>query len=256
MNVLLAIDVGNTNTMFALFDGDHMMCHWRCATEAQRTGDEYFVWLSSLMGTVDSPSIGTVVIASVVPNVLFHLKSMCRQHYRIDPLIVGSSDCRLPVAPKVDENAHVGADRLANATAAFTLYGGDLIVVDFGTATNFDVVDADGAYVGGAIAPGIELSVRVLHQAAAALPHVEIMCPQKAVGTNTRDCLHAGIYWGHLSMVEGICDRICTERGCSMQTVGTGGLASLFDRESKLFDHVNENLTMHGLALISQHNRE
>ena len=253
--MLLTIDVGNTNTVFAVLDEEKVIRQWRCATDGQRTGDEYFVWLSALLRACGIGPVGGVVIASVVPNALFPLKSLCRQYFEIEPLIVGTAGCRLPVAPRVDKGTHVGADRLANAAAAFSLYGGDLIVVDFGTATNFDVVAEDGAYIGGAIAPGVEMSVKVLHEAAAALPHVEIARPDKAVGANTRDCLHSGIYWGYLGMVEGICARIRRERGCPMQVIGTGGLAGLFGREQAVFDRINSNLTVVGLALIHRFNR-
>ncbi len=252
--MLLAIDVGNTNTAFAVIDGQNVVRQWRCATDGQRTGDEYFVWLNSLMDNSNVGRLDGVVISSVVPNALFHLKSLCRRYFTVKPLIVGSEDCRLPVAARVDEGTNVGADRLVNTAAAFAIYGGDLIVVDFGTATTFDVVSSDGAYVGGAIAPGVELSVRVLHEAAAALPHVEVARPDKVVGTNTRDCLHSGIYWGYLGMVEGICGRIRRERGREMTVIATGGLADLFGREKAVFDHIDSDLTVRGLALIHDFN--
>ena len=252
--MLLAIDVGNTNTVFAVLDQKNVVRQWRSATDDQRTGDEYFVWLASLMENSSVGRLDGVIISSVVPNALFNLKSLCRRYFELEPLIVGSEGCRLPVAARVDEGANVGADRLVNAAAAFAVYGGDLIVVDFGTATTFDVVSSDGSYVGGAIAPGVELSVRVLHEAAAALPHVEVARPDRVVGTNTRDCLHSGIYWGYLGMVEGICDRIRRERGKDMAVVATGGLSSLFGREKTVFDHVDADLTVRGLALIHELN--
>ncbi len=248
--MLLAIDAGNTNTVFAVLDEGVLVQQWRCATDDGRTGDEYFVWLSTLMKQSGIGSIGGVVIASVVPNTLFHLKSLCRRYFGLEPLVIGSSNCRLPVKARVDEGTHVGADRLVNAAAAFDIYGGDLIVVDFGTATNFDVVDTDGAYIGGAIAPGVELSVRGLHEAAAALPHVEVARPERVVGANTRDCMHTGIYWGYVGMVEGICSRIRRERNRTMQVIGTGGLSALFGREPSVFDHVNGDLTVRGLSIV------
>ncbi len=253
--MLLAVDVGNSNTVFAVLDEDSVVRQWRCATDGCRTGDEYYVWLSALLKSCGTGPVDDVVIASVVPNALFHLKSLCRRYFGTEPLIVGSAECRLPVMPRVDEGAHVGADRIVNAAAAFSQYGGDLIVVDFGTATTFDVIAEDGAYIGGAIAPGVELSVQVLHEAAAALPHVEVARPDRVVGTNTRDCLHSGIYWGYLGMVEGICVRIRSERGRPMRVIGTGGLAGLFGREQTVFDHVNSDLTVLGLALIHRFNR-
>lgn len=254
--MLLAIDIGNTNTVFAVIDGLSPLDEWRCSTNDARTGDEHYVWLSSLMrGRQLEKSIDAVVISSVVPNSLFSLNRLCKRYLRIEPLIVGTPPCRLPVQVRVDEGAHVGADRLVNTVAAFDRYGGNLIIVDFGTATTFDVVDDDGAYVGGAIAPGVDLSVRILHQAAAALPRVEVTLPKQAVGTNTRDCMHAGIYWGYVGLVEGICRKITEERGVPMKVVGTGGLAELFARELGLFDEVDPGLTVHGLALIHAFNR-
>lgn len=252
--MLLAIEVGNTNSAFAVIDQGNVVRQWHCATDGRRTGDQYFVWLTSLMDNGNIGRLDSVVISSVVPNALYHLKSLCRRYFAINPLIIGSADCRLPVAARVDEGTNVGADRLANAAAAFAVYGGDLIVVDFGTATNFDVVACDGAYVGGAIAPGVELSVRVLHEATAALPHVAVARPDRIVGTNTRDCLHSGIYWGYLGMVEGICGRIRRERGKDMKVIATGGLASLFGREKAVFDHIDSDLTVRGLALIHDFN--
>ncbi len=254
--MLLAIDIGNTNTVFAVVEGLLPVEQWRCSTDDTRTGDEYFVWLSSLMRNRGlETSVSSVIISSVVPNSLFNLKLLCRRYFGLDPLIVGTPECRLPVEVRVDEGAHVGADRLVNTVAAFDLYGGDLTVVDFGTATTFDVVDGDGAYAGGAIAPGVELSLRVLHQAAAALPRVEVVLPAKAVGTNTRDCMHSGVYWGYVGLIEGICGRIAEERGVPMKTVGTGGLATLFAKGLDVFDEVNLDLTVHGLAVINAFNR-
>ena len=254
--MLLAIDIGNTNTVFAVIDGLTPVDQWRCSTDDTRTGDEYYVWLSSLMRNRDlEAAVASVIISSVVPNSLFNLKLLCRRYFGLEPLVVGTADCRLPVQVRVDEGAHVGADRLVNTVAAFDLYGGDLIVVDFGTATTFDVVDRDGAYAGGAIAPGVELSVRVLHQAAAALPRVEVTLPARAVGTNTRDCMHSGVYWGYAGLIEGICRRIANERGRAMKVIGTGGLAPLFAKGFEAFDEVNPGLTVHGLAVIDAFNR-
>ena len=254
--MLLAIDIGNSNTVFALVEGRHVKNQWRCTTDGRRTCDEYFVWLSSLMENCGASSVDRVIISSVVPNALHNLKFLCRRYLDLEPLVIGAPNCSLPVAKRVDEGAHVGADRLVNTVAAHDLYGGNLIVVDFGTATTFDVVDADGAYAGGAIAPGVELSVRVLHEASAALPQVEISRPSRTVGTNTRDCMLSGIYWGYVGLIEGICNRIRSERDREMRIVGTGGLANLFGRQSSIFDEVNGDLTVYGLALVSEFNRE
>ena len=254
--MLLAIDVGNTNTVFAVIDEREIVCKWRCATDSDRTGDEYFVWLSALMRSRNiNADILEVIVASVVPRVSFNLRQLCERYFKCSPLVVGSSRCRLPVSARVDEGTRVGADRLVNSAAAFDLYGGDLIVVDFGTATTFDVVDADGAYIGGAIAPGIDLSLKALHEAAAALPHVDIVRPARVIGTNTQDCMHSGVFWGYAGLIQGICKRIRTERGREMTTIGTGGLADFFGKQEDLFDHVNDDLTIHGLAVVFKANR-
>ena len=254
-SLLLAIDAGNTNTVFAVLDGGRIVNQWRCATDVGRTADEYFVWLSALLKLGrQGDRIRSAVISSVVPNAVFNLVSLCKQYFECAPLVVGTPECALPIPVRVDEGAIVGSDRLVNTVAAFDLYGGDL-VVDFGTATTFDVVDQDGAYIGGAISPGIELSLKALHMGAAALPQVGVVKPEQVVGRNTTDCMHAGIYWGYTGLIEGICNRIEAERGRKMRVVGTGGLASLFAKGVSLFDVVNPDLTIHGLALIHGLNR-
>ncbi len=207
--MLLAIDVGNTNMVFALHDGERVVAEWRCRTERQRTADEYFVWLEQLM---DHAGIGTeiasVVISSVVPQVVFNLRVLCDRYFHTRPLVVGKPEVKLGPAPRVDPTTTVGADRLVNTVGAFDRYGGDLIVVDFGTATTFDVVDFDGAYVGGIIAPGVNLSLKALHDAAAALPFIDVTKPDQVVGTNTVACMQSGIYWGYVGLIEGLCARI------------------------------------------------
>ena len=254
--MLLAIDAGNTNTVFAIIDGEIVVDKWRCATNPGRTGDEYFVWLSTLMRRHDlGEGIDSAIISCVVPKAVFNLKSLCSGYFGCTPLIVGSAGSRLPVAARVDKGTNVGADRLVNAAAAFDLYGPDLIVVDFGTATTFDVVDLDGAYIGGVIAPGVELSVKALHEAAASLPHVDVTRTRKLIGKNTWDCMHAGVYWGYISLIEGICHRVKAEHGRPMKVIGTGGLANLFSQGEALFDQINPDLTIHGLAVIDKLNR-
>jgi type III pantothenate kinase len=178
--MLLAIDCGNTNTVFSIWDGARFLATWRIATDHKRTADEYFVWLSSLMLlTKTEAKVTEAIISSTVPRVVFNLRVLCDRYFNCRPLVVGKPDCRLPVAPRVDQGTTVGPDRLVNTVAGFDRHGGDLIVVDFGTATTFDVVDLDGAYVGGVIAPGVNLSLEALHMAAAALPHVDVAKPER-----------------------------------------------------------------------------
>ncbi len=254
--MLLAIDVGNTNTVFAIHDGQDFLSDWRCATEHQRTADEYWVWLNTLI-KLDGldVDITEVIVSSVVPQVVFNLRLLCNRYFNCRPLVVGKPECALPVDVRVDADTQVGADRLVNTVGAFAQFGGDLIIVDFGTATTFDVVATDGAYIGGVIAPGVNLSVEALHLAAAALPHVDATKPQAVIGTNTVACMQSGIYWGYVGLIERICNEIRAERARQMKIIATGGLATLFHQESGLFDQVDGELTMTGLVEISRHNR-
>ena len=254
--MLLTIDAGNTNTVFALFHDYKIVNQWRCSTNA-RTGDEYFVWLSTLIGHDYSIScITSVVISSVVPSALFNLRILCNRHMGIEPLVVGTPECKLPVDVRVDRSTQVGADRLVNTVAAYSKYGGNLVVVDFGTATTFDVVDTDGAYIGGIIAPGVDLSIQALHHAAASLPMVGVQKPKNVIGKNTIECMHSGVYWGYVSLIEGICLRVSNELGHSIKVIGTGGLATVFSDHSTLFDHIDTDLTIRGLVLIYKYNKE
>lgn len=254
--MLLTIDCGNTNTVFAIWDGARFLATWRIATDHKRTADEYFVWLQTLMmlGKVEA-RITQAIISSTVPRVVFNLRVLCGRYFDTRPLVVGRPDCRLPVAPRVDQGTTVGPDRLVNAVGAHDRHGGNLVVVDFGTATTLDVVDDDGAYVGGVIAPGVNLSLEALHMAAAALPHVDISKPARVIGTNTVACMQSGVYWGYIGLVEGIVNRIRAERGRPMKVIGTGGLAPLFQQDTPIFDAVEDDLTMHGLVLIHRHNQ-
>jgi type III pantothenate kinase len=255
--MLLAIDCGNTNTVFSIWDGVRFLATWRIATDHKRTADEYFVWLSSLMTmTRTEARISEAIISSTVPRVVFNLRVLCDRYFGCRPLVVGKPDCRLPVAPRVDQGTTVGPDRLVNTVAGFDRHGGDLIIVDFGTATTFDVVDTDGAYVGGVIAPGVNLSLEALHMAAAALPHIDVARPLKAIGTNTVACMQSGVYWGYVGLVEGIVREVRRERNRPTKVIATGGLASLFAQGTELFYSVEDDLTMHGLVLINAYNKD
>ncbi|MFP4327187.1 MAG: type III pantothenate kinase [Paracoccaceae bacterium] len=253
--MLLAVDCGNTNTVFSIWDGERFVATWRMATQHQRTADEYYVWLSTLKAFQKiEPDITDVIVSSTVPRVVFNLRVLADRYFNTRPLVVGRPDCLLPVDVRVDAGTQVGPDRLVNTVAGHDLYGGDLIVVDFGTATTFDVVDTDGAYVGGVIAPGVNLSLAALHEAAAALPHVDISKPQRVVGTNTVACMQSGIFWGYVGLIREICARIKAERDRPMQIVATGGLAPLFQQTEALFDAFDDTLTMHGLTVIHAFN--
>lgn len=256
--MLLCIDTGNTNTVFALWDGEDFKGIWRASTEHQRTADQYFVWLTTLMGAdgMKEAQIDEVVISSTVPRVVFNLRVLCDRYFNCRPLVVGKPECRLPVEPRVDEGVKPGPDRLANAAGAFSRYGGDVVVVDFGTATNFDVVAEDGAYIGGVIAPGVNLSLEALHAGAAALPHVDISQPDKVIGTNTVECIQSGVFWGYSGLIEGMVARIKSEYGREMKVIGTGGLAPLFTQGDIHYDAFDEHLTLYGLTVIHAFNKE
>ncbi|MFQ6552858.1 type III pantothenate kinase [Aestuariibius insulae] len=255
--MLLAIDCGNTNTVFSIWDGTQFIATWRASTEWQRTADQYYVWLSTLMSLerIDV-QIDEVIVSSTVPRVVFNLRVLADRYFNTRPLVVGRPGCALPVEPRVDTGTSIGPDRLVNTAGAFDRHGGNLIVVDFGTATTFDVVANDGAYVGGVIAPGVNLSLEALHNAAAALPHVDISKPQAVIGTNTVACMQSGVFWGYIGLVREICDRIKGEYAHDMQVISTGGLAPLFQQSAALFDAFEDDLTMHGLTVIHKYNKD
>ena len=255
--MLLAIDCGNTNTVFSIWDDEQFVGTWRTSTEWQRTADQYYVWLFTLMRFQNiQVKITDVIVSSTVPRVVFNLRVLCDRYFDCRPYVVGKADCLLPKLPRVDAGTQIGPDRLVNTAGAYDLWGGDLVVVDFGTATTFDVVDHDGAYIGGVIAPGVNLSLEALHSAAAALPHVDISKPQSVVGTNTVACMQSGVFWGYVGLVREICARIKAERDRDMRVISTGGLAPLFQQAERLFDDYKEDLTMHGLTVIHRFNKE
>ena len=181
---------------------------------------------------------------------------MADKYFDCRPIVVGKPETELGIDVRVDEGTTVGPDRLVNTVAAYDQFEGDLIVVDFGTATTFDVVDQDGAYIGGVIAPGVNLSVEALHQAAAALPHIDVTMPENVIGTNTVACMQSGVFWGYVGLINGICDRIKGEYVRPMKVVGTGGLAPLFSSGYALFDTIEDDLTMHGLTVIHAFNKD
>ncbi|SLN34176.1 Type III pantothenate kinase [Roseovarius litorisediminis] len=255
--MLLAIDCGNTNTVFSIWDGQEFLCTLRTSTHHARTADAYFTWYYTLVKHYGiEVDITDVIISSTVPRVVFNLRVFSDRFFGCRPLVVGKPECRLPVEPRVDAGTQVGPDRLVNTAGAFDRHGGNLIVVDFGTATTFDVVAHDGAYVGGAIAPGVNLSLEALHTAAAALPHIDVAKPDRVIGTNTVDCMRSGVFWGYVGLINGICDRIKEEYGHPMKVVSTGGLAPLFQQGHAVFDVFEDDLTMHGLTVIHDYNKE
>jgi len=254
--VLLAINANNTNTVFAVWEGDTLRGSWRTATEAKRTADEYVVWFDHLLALegLSRAQIEAAVIASVVPEANFNLITLCRRYCKSDPLLVGEAGVKLGIKALVDRPEEVGADRLVNTVAAHHRYPGPQVVVDFGTATTFDVVDADGNYRGGVIAPGINLSITALHLAAAKLPSVRIRRTERVIGTNTVDCMQSGIFWGYVGLIEGVVERIKREFGGPMGVIATGGLAPVFEGASSVIERIDPTLTLWGLRLIYREN--
>src|ERR1044071_9478513 len=250
--MLLAINANNTNTSFAIWDEATLKGSWRIATNGRRTADEYVVWLDHLLSleSLSRTAVDGVVIGSVVPEANFNLLTFSRRYCRTDPVVVGNKGVVLGTRALVDRPEEVGADRLVNTVAAHDRYGGPLIVVDFGTATTLDVVDGDGNYRGGAIAPGINLSLAALHMAAAKLPSVRIARTERVIGTDTVSCMQSGIYWGYVGLVEGLVGRIKREFGAPMRVIGTGGLAPLFAGATDAIESVDPDLTLWGLRLI------
>lgn len=259
--MLLTIDAGNTNTVFALIDGHEIIERWRISTRDQRTAEEYMVWISQLMMLVnrDPKAIDGAIIATVVPQVEFPLTRLCRNFFHVEPLIVGNEGVDIGIEVKTLNPKEVGADRLVNAVAGHDLYDGSIIMVDFGTATTFDIVAADGAYLGGVISPGINLSLSALHQAAAKLPRIAVEAPtegQPVTGRTTLEAMQSGIFWGYTGLVEGIVSRLKNEHSNDMKVIATGGLATIFSDHTDAIDEVVVDLTLHGLRLIFDRNRK
>lgn len=256
--MLLAIDSGNTNTVFAVFDDDgNIKGEWRSAVDSQKTADDYGVWLLQLFQRAGIPmeSIESAIIASVVPDKLFDLKSLCHRYFECDPLIVGEVGVKLGIRSLIDRPEETGADRLVNAVAIGEAHEGAMIVIDFGTATTFDVVDENGNYCGGCIAPGINLSIEALHMAAAKLPTVAIRKPDKVIGTSTVAAMQSGIFWGYVGLIEGTIRRIREEYAKPMGVIATGGLAPLFCEAVREIDAADGDLTLRGLWIIHRRNQ-
>ena len=261
--MLLAIDVGNTNIVFALCEGDQILQRWRINTNPRRTADEYVVWLNQLLTLegVQRARITAAIIASVVPAAMFELTLLCRAFFHVEPQVVGAPGLDLGIRVELPNPAEVGADRLVNAVAAHALVPGPLVVVDFGTATTFDVIAADGSYLGGVIAPGIALLMDALTNAAARLPRIAVEPPtgnEGVIGKSTVHAMRSGVFWGYVGLIEGLVGRITSELGetanGAISVIGTGGLAALFERHTSAIQRVEPDLTIRGLIRIHQLN--
>jgi len=260
--MLLAVDVGNTNVVFALIGpvsnggADEIRTRWRIATDPRRTADEYAVWLLQLLQIAGfSPGeVDTMIVSTVVPRARHNFEVLGQKYFGLTPLIAGEGPTAWDFPLDVEEPRSVGADRAVNVLAAHAAHPGDLIVVDFGTATTFDVVDFSGAYKGGIIAPGINLSLDALVSHTAKLPRIGIERPRgsSVIGRNTEDQMLIGVYWGYVAMMEGLIARLRAEIGRPAKVIATGGLALLFDRHTSIFDAVDTDLTLKGLAMLAR----
>ncbi len=253
--MLLAIEQGNTNTLFAVHDGASWVAQWRAATEPMRTADEYAVWLAQLlaMGGLSLGVMDGCIISSVVPQSIFNLRNLSRRYLGVEPMVIGEN-VELGIEVRIVKPSEAGADRLVNAIGAHQSYSGALLIVDSGTATTFDVVAADGAFEGGAIAPGINLSMQALHGAAARLPRVAIQKPARVIGKDTVEAMQSGVFWGYVSLIDGLIARMKAEHGAPLTVIGTGGVASLFDGATQAIDHFNSDLTILGMLEIVRRN--
>ncbi|MBI3451392.1 MAG: type III pantothenate kinase [Rhodospirillales bacterium] len=255
--MLLVINSNNTNTVFGVFDGYEKRGAWRISTDARRTADEYAVWLTQLMALEDihRHHIDGVVLSNVVPQTSFHMKTLCTRYFGGEPVTVGDPNVKIGIRVLLDRPEEAGADRLANAVAARKRYKMPGIVIDLGTATTFDVLDAEGNYCGGAISPGITMAFEALYMGAAKLPRIEIRRPAHVVGHATVSAMQSGIFWGYIGLIEGLVARIEAELGSKMTIIGTGGLVPLIADSTKIIQHVDLDLTLLGLVDIYNLNR-
>ena len=253
--MLLAIEQGNTNTLYAVHDGVNWIAQWRTATDSSRTADEYAAWLHQLleMQGLNLGNLQACIISSVVPQSIFNLRNLSRRYLNVEPLVIGEN-AELGIDVRIDKPSEAGADRLVNAIGAHIAYPGALLVLDSGTATNFDLVAPDGAFEGGVIAPGINLSMQALHAAAARLPRVAIRKPDKVIGTDTVGAMQSGIFWGYVGLIEGLIDRVKAEYAKPLTIVATGGVASLFEGATPKIDIFDADLTIRGLLEIYRRN--
>jgi len=254
--MLLTIDVGNTNTKFAVYDGAAWRGQWRVSTDSTRTADEYAPWLAQLFefAGMRFEDMTACIISNVVPQATFNLRNLARRYLNAEPMVVGEAGVNLGIEVRIDKPGEAGADRLVNAVGAFIAYGGPAVIIDSGTATTFDVIGPDGGFEGGVIAPGFNLALQALHTAAARLPRVEIRDPGRIIGRDTVSAMQAGIFWGYAELIDGLVRRIRAEYGQPMKTIATGGVASLFEGASETIDIFDQDITSRGLLEIFRRN--
>lgn len=254
--MLLAVDIGNTNIVFGLFDGSKLLYKWRLNSDLEKNSEVYAVDIIELFlnNKIDCLKISSVILASVVPILTTTIEMAINKFFNGKILKIGDPDLKLKINILLPNKKEVGADRIVNSIAAYRKFGGNLIIIDFGTATTFDVVGSEGEYLGGIIAPGVNLSIKILHDMTAQLPKIHLKPQAKVIGKSTVEAINSGIYFGYISIVEGLIKRIKDERASKMQVVVTGGLASLFEKNIAEFDFIDQDLTIEGLRLIYEDN--
>ena len=257
--MLLLIDCGNTNIVFAIAQNDSILKKWRINTDPKRTADEYYVWLIKLLEieNINLLSISDCIIASVVPDALFSLINFNKEYLKIEPFIVGENNLKIGIDINIDNPSEAGADRIVNAVAVKKFYNKPSIVIDFGTATTFDIISKSGSYEGGIIAPGVNLSLEALYMAASRLPRIKVDNTKNinVVGKNTKDSMYSGIYWGYISLIEGLVKRINEEKNFNYYVIATGGLSNLFSKNCSIIEKVDNELTLNGLIHIYNINK-
>ncbi|HAE26815.1 MULTISPECIES: type III pantothenate kinase [Hyphomonas] len=255
--MLLAIDVGNTNTVFGIHDDNTWVNQWRSATDPTKTADDHAAWLWRLadMHGADLSQINGCVISTVVPQAVFNFRNLARRYLHVEPMFIGDPDLKTGMEIRISRPEQVGADRIVSALGAHKQYSGNLIVIDSGTATTFDVVAEDGAFEGGIISPGVNLSVKALHDAAAQLPRIAIQRPAHVIGHDTISAMQSGVFWGYIDLIDGLVNRIKKEYGKPMSVVATGGVAALFEGASETIDHYDQDLLIRGLLEIYRLNK-
>ncbi|MCF0154979.1 MAG: type III pantothenate kinase [Veillonella sp.] len=255
--MLLVVDVGNTNIVLGVYDGQELKGHWRISTDRVRTTDEYGVLIMNLFlhdKTIDADDIDGVIISSVVPPLMPTLERVSRRYFKVEPIVIGPGT-KTGMAIKYDNPREVGADRIVNAVAAYEQYGGPLIIIDFGTATTYCAVLENGDYIGGVITPGVMISAEALFQRAAKLPRIEVKDPGQVINRNTVQSMQSGMFYGYVGQVEGLVARMKAEMPEGVQVVATGGLAPLISAATDCIDHVEPMLTLEGLRLLYEKNR-
>lgn len=261
--MLLAIDVGNTNMVVGVFEGDHLVESWRLATDNNRSADEYGTIIGSMFSYagIDSSNIDDIIVASVVPSLLFTLEHMCLKYYGMNPIVV-EQGIKTGIKVKYENPRALGADRLVNSVAAHERYGGDLIVIDFGTATTFDCVSADGTFLGGAIAPGIKTQAAALFEHTAKLPNVDLELPGNFICRNTSASMQSGLIYGHMGftehMIKGMKQEMAEELGCDpdkIKVIATGGMATMVESGVDCIDYIDRRLTLDGLQMLHEKNK-